>query len=140
MDQRRASLKSSSVGESRIHSTNRPQQRSSAVSKGQQQTILSPSSSSLGGRSPRTPIGNGGAGGGGAGHNRRSSGIIPLGLAVGARIFLPNTKCFGTVRYLGETQFADDVWVGIELDTAKGKNAGEVQVNESFPFSNIFIM
>ena len=95
--------------------TTRP--RSSNVSKAR--TIISPSSS-LGGRSPRD--------GGGQGHNRRPSGIIPLGLAVGARIFLPNTKCFGTVRYLGETHFATDVWVGIELDTAKGKNAGEVQV------------
>ena len=51
------------------------------------------------------------------------------GLRVGSRVFLPQTKGFGFVRFLGETHFANDVWVGIELDAPKGKNNGDVQVS-----------
>lgn len=32
----------------------------------------------------------------------------------------------GTVRFLGETQFAAGKWAGIELENAEGKNNGSV--------------
>jgi len=54
--------------------------------------------------------------------------LLLSGLKVGSRVFLPQTKGFGFVRFLGETHFANDVWVGIELDAPKGKNSGDVQV------------
>lgn len=50
------------------------------------------------------------------------------GLAIGARVFLPGTRCYGVVRFIGATHFASDIWVGVELDTPKGKNSGDVQV------------
>ena len=34
------------------------------------------------------------------------------------------TRCI--VRFIGETQFAPKIWVGIELPTADGKNTGSV--------------
>ena len=45
-------------------------------------------------------------------------------------MFLPNTKAFGTVRFIGETHFAAETWVGIELDLPKGRNGGEIQVGQ----------
>lgn len=49
---------------------------------------------------------------------------------------------FGTVRFAGNTQFADGVWIGIELDEAVGKNAGSVKGVEYFtcpPEHGIFV-
>ena len=35
----------------------------------------------------------------------------------------------GTLRFLGDTEFANGVWGGIELDQPQGKNDGSVQVS-----------
>ena len=44
---------------------------------------------------------------------------------IGARVRLGN-GWVGVVRFVGQTNFADGEWVGIELDAAYGKNGGSV--------------
>ncbi|KAK4133079.1 hypothetical protein BT67DRAFT_423812 [Trichocladium antarcticum] len=46
-------------------------------------------------------------------------------LAIGQTIQLSDGRT-GTIRFLGQTAFADDDWVGIELDDDSGKNDGSV--------------
>ena len=41
-------------------------------------------------------------------------------------------KSSGVVAYIGSTDFAPGVWVGIILDEAKGKNNGAVQGKSYF--------
>ncbi|XP_028999228.1 kinesin-like protein KIF13B isoform X2 [Betta splendens] len=50
---------------------------------------------------------------------------LPDWLMEGACVTVGNNKP-GTVRYIGVTQFAEGVWVGVELDTPVGKNDGSV--------------
>lgn len=51
---------------------------------------------------------------------RSHNDMLPHWLAEGACITVGSNKT-GTVRYVGTTQFADGVWVGVELDTPVGK-------------------
>ncbi|KAM6943532.1 kinesin-like protein KIF13B [Xenentodon cancila] len=51
--------------------------------------------------------------------------VLPDWLADGAYVTVGSNKP-GTVRYVGTTQFAEGVWVGVELDTPVGKNDGSV--------------
>ncbi|XP_037835818.1 kinesin-like protein KIF13B isoform X2 [Kryptolebias marmoratus] len=51
--------------------------------------------------------------------------VLPDWLAEGACVTVGSNKT-GTVRYVGTTQFADGIWVGVELDTPVGKNDGSV--------------
>uniref|UniRef100_A0A3B4ZXV2 Kinesin-like protein KIF13B n=1 Tax=Stegastes partitus TaxID=144197 RepID=A0A3B4ZXV2_9TELE len=51
--------------------------------------------------------------------------VLPDWLTEGAYVTVGSNKA-GTVRYVGMTQFADGVWVGLELDTPVGKNDGSV--------------
>uniref|UniRef100_A0A673BU48 Kinesin family member 13Ba n=1 Tax=Sphaeramia orbicularis TaxID=375764 RepID=A0A673BU48_9TELE len=50
---------------------------------------------------------------------------LPDWLTEGAYVTVGSNKA-GTVRYIGVTQFAEGVWVGVELDTPVGKNDGSV--------------
>ncbi|KAM9861165.1 kinesin-like protein KIF13B [Aulostomus maculatus] len=51
--------------------------------------------------------------------------VLPHWLTDGAYVTVGSNKA-GTVRYVGMTQFAEGVWVGVELDTPVGKNDGSV--------------
>ncbi|XP_035209279.1 CAP-Gly domain-containing linker protein 3-like [Stegodyphus dumicola] len=51
-------------------------------------------------------------------------------LTVGINVFVNNE--IGAVRYIGPVDFADGVWLGIELRSPKGKNDGTVQGKSYF--------
>ncbi|KAM8787180.1 CAP-Gly domain-containing linker protein 4 isoform 1-T2 [Rhynchonycteris naso] len=44
----------------------------------------------------------------------------------GAQVLLTSSNEMGTVRYVGPTDFAAGIWLGLELRSAKGKNDGAV--------------
>lgn len=78
---------------------------------------------------------NSGGGGGGEGferleifvddEERNHDDVLPEWLTEGVYVTVGSNKA-GTVRYVGTTQFAEGVWVGVELDTPVGKNDGSV--------------
>lgn len=50
----------------------------------------------------------------------------PAKLQEGAQVLLTSSNEMATVRYVGPTDFASGVWLGLELRSAKGKNDGAV--------------
>lgn len=44
----------------------------------------------------------------------------------GSQVLLTSSNEMGTIRYIGPTDFAPGVWLGLELRSAKGKNDGSV--------------
>ncbi|XP_055110421.1 CAP-Gly domain-containing linker protein 4 isoform X2 [Symphalangus syndactylus] len=44
----------------------------------------------------------------------------------GSQVLLTSSNEMGTVRYMGPTDFASGIWLGLELRSAKGKNDGSV--------------
>lgn len=52
-------------------------------------------------------------------------------LKVGQTVQLADGRV-GIVRYVGQTEFADGDWVGVELDSFDGKNDGSVQGQRYF--------
>ena len=55
----------------------------------------------------------------------------PAQLVVGCSVLVGNTVK-GVVRFIGETDFAKGLWIGVELDNACGKNDGSVQGTRYF--------
>ncbi len=51
---------------------------------------------------------------------------------VGQKVFVRDKDAKGVISYIGSTDFAPGVWVGIVLDEAKGKNNGSVQGKSYF--------
>ena len=56
-----------------------------------------------------------------------------LDATVGEMLYINSYKSFGTVRYVGTTDFASGVWVGLELNSPIGKNDGTVKGKRYFP-------
>lgn len=52
---------------------------------------------------------------------------LPSWLRVGVYVRVRDKGQEGTVRFLGTTEFAPGIWVGVELPTAAGKNNGTVK-------------
>jgi len=64
-------------------------------------------------------------------------------ISVGRRVILPTkNNAPGVIQFLGETEFAKGIWVGIELDNPVGKNNGKVASTKYFtagPNHGIFV-
>ncbi|XP_027477724.1 CAP-Gly domain-containing linker protein 4 isoform X7 [Zalophus californianus] len=54
------------------------------------------------------------------------SGEGSVKLHEGSQVLLTSSNEMGTVRYVGPTDFASGIWLGLELRNAKGKNDGAV--------------
>ena len=57
-----------------------------------------------------------------------------VGIVIGERV-LVGGKVGGVVRYIGETEFASGIWIGVELDISKGINDGSVNGKRYFSCS-----
>ncbi|XP_048391588.1 kinesin-like protein KIF13B isoform X2 [Stegostoma tigrinum] len=57
--------------------------------------------------------------------------IVPEWLKEGEYVSFGTNKT-GTVRYIGPTEFADGIWIGIELNVPAGKNDGSVGGKQYF--------
>lgn len=53
-------------------------------------------------------------------------------LRIGTIVYLEHLKERGEIRYIGETDFADGLWVGLALPRPVGKNNGTVQGRQYF--------
>jgi len=53
-------------------------------------------------------------------------------LEVGQGVLVIHSKEMGVIRYIGHTDFAPDIWVGLELRNQKGRHNGEVQGRRYF--------
>lgn len=72
---------------------------------------------------------------GGTGNLQNSMDLSP-----GKRCLVHSTA--GTIRFVGSTQFAAGIWVGVELDEPTGKNDGSVMGERYFtcsPACGVFV-
>lgn len=64
-----------------------------------------------------------------------SSTTIPATNATGTKVYAivaKDMKVPATIRFNGQTQFAPGIWIGVELESAIGKNNGSVQGHSYF--------
>ncbi|CAH1759777.1 4518_t:CDS:10 [Entrophospora sp. SA101] len=58
-------------------------------------------------------------------------------ISIGRRVIIPTKgNASGTIQFLGETEFAKGIWVGVELDDSDGKNNGTVANIKYFAAAN----
>jgi len=57
-------------------------------------------------------------------------------LTVGDTVKVPSKKCNGIIKYIGEPEFKEGVWYGVELDELNGKNNGTVMNHYYFECEN----
>ncbi|CAB4419149.1 unnamed protein product [Rhizophagus irregularis] len=76
-------------------------------------------------------------------HQIKLATIANPDISVGRRVILPTkNNAPGVIQFLGETEFAKGIWVGIELDNPVGKNNGKVASTKYFtagPNHGIFV-
>ncbi|XP_018897649.2 kinesin-like protein KIF13A isoform X1 [Bemisia tabaci] len=68
--------------------------------------------------------------------------VIPDWVAVGERVLIRPYGSSGVIGFVGTTQFAVGIWIGVELDAPTGKNDGTVQGVKYFdarPKHGIFV-
>jgi len=53
-------------------------------------------------------------------------------IKVGMKVKLNQTNVEACIRFIGETNFSDGIWIGLELQTPDGKNNGTVQGRKYF--------
>lgn len=56
----------------------------------------------------------------------------PVKLHEGSQVLLTSSNEMGTIRYIGPTDFAPGIWLGLELRSAKGRNDGSVGAKRYF--------
>lgn len=56
----------------------------------------------------------------------------PVKLHEGSQVLLTSSSEMGTIRYIGPTDFAPGIWLGLELRSAKGRNDGSVNEKRYF--------
>ncbi|KAI8509346.1 CAP-Gly domain-containing linker protein 4 [Branchiostoma belcheri] len=60
------------------------------------------------------------------------SGPVDFALTEGMTVLVTNINELGTIRYIGPADFAEGVWLGVELRAPKGKNDGSVKGTRYF--------
>ena len=61
------------------------------------------------------------------GFNNSDKSALPDWVKIGESIQIRPSNNSGTIAYVGNTEFASGLWVGVELDTSQGKNDGSVK-------------
>jgi dynactin complex subunit len=59
------------------------------------------------------------------------------GMKVGQKVELTGKDVRGEIVYIGNTHFASGKWIGVVLDSPKGKNNGSVQGKQYFQVKNV---
>lgn len=76
------------------------------------------------------------------GDDMNASSLDSLGDLKMGQVICAGDKKTGRIRYIGPTEFAPGVWIGVELDTPSGKNDGSVSGQRYFackPWYGLFV-